>query len=100
MRGAVSFTSWWTMNKVWAPEVWEDYVWWQSQDRKTLKRINLLIKDIERNGMSTGIGKPEPLRGDLLGLWSRRIDECNRLVYRVIGSNIEIASCRYHYGES
>lgn len=87
------------MNKVWAPEAWEDYVWWQTQDRKTLKRINLLIKDIERNGLSKGIGKPEPLHGDLSGLWSRRIDECNRLVYRVVGTDVEIASYRYHYGE-
>ena len=97
MRGTVSSTSWCPMNKVWAPEAWEDYVWWQSQDRKTLKRINQLIKDIERNGLSEGVGKPEPLRGDLSGLWSRRINEKDRLVYRIDGMNLEIASCRYHY---
>lgn len=87
------------MNKVWAPEAWDDYVWWQSQDRKTLKRMNLLVKDIERNGVDDGIGKPEPLRGDLSSFWSRRIDEQNRLVYRVVGSSLEIASCKSHYGE-
>ncbi len=69
------------------------------QDRKTLKRINMLVKDIERNGVSEGIGKPEPLRGDLSGFWSRRIDERNRLVYRVVGANLEIASCKTHYGD-
>ena len=87
------------MNKVWAPEAWDDYVWWQTQDKKTLRRINALVKDIERNGADSGIGKPEPLRGDLSGFWSRRIDEQNRLVYRVVGLSIEIASCRSHYGQ-
>ena len=92
-------TDWSRMNKVWAPEAWDDYVWWQSQDRKTLKRINLLIKDIERNGVGDGTGKPEPLRGGLSDFWSRRIDKQNRLVYRVIGLNLEIASCKSHYGD-
>ena len=87
------------MNKVWAPEAWNDYVYWQSQDRKTLKRVNKLIKDIERNGAEIGIGKPERLRGELEGLWSRRIDEKNRLVYRIRENNIEIVSCRTHYGD-
>lgn len=87
------------MNKVWAPEAWTDYIWWQTQDRKTLKRINSLIKDIERNGLSDGMGKPEALRGDLSGFWSRRIDGQNRLVYRIAGVNIEIASCKSHYGD-
>lgn len=86
------------MNKVWSEEAWDDYVWWQSQDRKTLKRINALIKDIERSGPFIGIGKPEPLRGDLSGWWSRRIDGCNRIVYRVEGADLRIASCRTHYG--
>lgn len=86
------------VNKIWAPEAWNDYVWWQTQDRKTLKRINSLIKDIERGSMYEGIGKPEPLRGELSGFWSRRIDDKNRLVYRVRGGHIEIASCRSHYG--
>lgn len=87
------------MNKVWSPEAWDDYVWWQSQDRKILKRINILIKDIERNGVKTGIGKPEALRNDLSGYWSRRIDQKNRLVYRIISSDLEIVSCRTHYGD-
>ena len=87
------------MNKVWAPEAWDDYVGWQQKDKKTLKKINSLIKDIERNGQSAGEGKPEPLRGDLSGFWSRRIDEKNRLVYRISGPNIEIASCKSHYGD-
>ena len=99
MQGVALFTNWQKMNKVWAPEAWDDYVWWQSQDRKTIKRINALIKDIERNGASDGIGKPEPLHGDLSGFWYRRIDEQNRLVYRISGINIEIASCKSHYGD-
>lgn len=98
MPGAAQSTNS-SMNKVWAPEAWDDYVWWQSQDRKTLKRINALIKDIERNGLSEGIGKPEPLRGELSGFWSRRIDEKNRLVYRIVGTDLEIASCRSHYDD-
>jgi toxin YoeB len=83
---------------VWHKDAWEDYLYWQTQDKKTLNRINLLIKDILRNG-NTGIGKPEPLKGDLTGLWSRRIDEKNRLVYRIVNAAIEIAECRTHYGE-
>lgn len=84
------------MNKIWADDAWEDYLYWQTQDKKTLKRINQLIKDIDRNCYD-GIGKPEPLGENLLGFWSRRIDEKNRLVYRVSGGNIEIAQCRTHY---
>lgn len=87
------------MNKVWSPEAWNDYLWWQSQDRKTLKRINALILDIDRNGLSVGIGKPEPLRGEFSGLWSRRIDRGNRLVYRITDRSIEIVSCKTHYGD-
>ena len=68
------------MKKLWDDEAWEDYLYWQSQDRKTLKRINTLLKDIDRNG-NDGLGKPEPLRYGLDGYWSRRIDEKNRLVY-------------------
>ena len=71
------------MLKVWTDDAWEDYLYWQVQDRKTLKRINALIKDIERNGESAGIGKPEPPKGNLSGFWSRRIDQVNRIVYRV-----------------
>ncbi|WP_227063711.1 Txe/YoeB family addiction module toxin [Acinetobacter pittii] len=71
-------------------------MFWQSQDRKTLKRINLLIKDCLRSPFE-GLGKPEPLIGDLSGFWRRRIDEKNRLVYEVTDSAITILSCRYHY---
>ena len=77
---------------------WKDYLYWVEQDRKTIRRINKLIADIERNG-NDGIGKPEPLCGDLSGWWSRRIDEKNRLVYRLAGSeSVEILQCRGHYG--
>ena len=75
---------------------WEDYLYWQNQDRKTLKRINSLIKETQRSHYS-GSGKVEPLKGNLHGYWSRRIDEVNRLVYRVSGDTIEIVSCRGHY---
>lgn len=78
---------------------WRDYVYWEWQDKKTLKQINKLIEDIERNGYS-GIGKPEPLRGNLSGWWSRRIDEKNRLVYRILGNEaVEISLCRGHYSD-
>lgn len=79
------------MKKIWFDEAWEDYTYWQTQDKKTLKRINMLLKDIER-GNFDGIGKPEPLKGDLSGFWSRRIDDVNRLVYRIRGDVIEIVS--------
>ena len=85
------------MNKLWQSESWEDYLYWQRQDKKTLKRINLLIQDIDRNQYS-GIGKPEASKGDLSGWWSRRIDNTNRLVYRIRDGRIEIAQCRTHYG--
>ena len=85
------------MHKTWSEEGWNDYLYWQSQDRKTLKKINDLIKDIERNGSDKGIGKPEPLKGNLSEFWSRRIDEKNRLVYRVINNVLEIVICREHY---
>ena len=78
------------------PTSWEDYVYWQNQDKKTLKRINILIKECLRTPFE-GIGKPEPLLGDLAGFWSRRIDEKNRLVYEVTDAAITIISCRYHY---
>jgi len=78
---------------------WKDYLYWESQDKKMLKQINKLIADIERGG-HVGIAKPEPLRGDLSGWWSRRIDEKNRLVYRLIGSEaVEISQCKGHYGD-
>ena len=84
------------MKKIWDEGAWADYLYWQVQDKKTLKRINALLKDIDRNGYS-GIGKPEPLRGDMAGFWSRRIDGYNRLVYRIRDNVIEIASCKDHY---
>lgn len=84
------------MKKIWFDEAWEDYVYWQTQDKRTLKRINMLLKDIER-GNFEGIGKPEPLKGDLSGFWSRRIDDVNRLVYRQRGDVLGIVSCKGHY---
>ena len=86
------------MNKVLTKNGWEDYIYWQTQDKKTLKRINTLIEDISRNG-NEGIGKPEPLKGNLSGYWSRRIDDKNRLVYRIDDKNIYILACRYHYSD-
>ena len=84
------------MNKVWSDDAWEEYIAWQMQDKKTLKRINILLRDIERNPFE-GIGKPEPLRGELGGLWSRRIDERNRLIYCISDDSLQIFSCRGHY---
>ncbi|MGN0604528.1 MAG: Txe/YoeB family addiction module toxin [Oscillospiraceae bacterium] len=84
------------MNKVFTDEAWDDYMYWHSQDKKTLKRINALIKDIDRDPFD-GIGKPEPLKYQLQGLWSRRIDDVNRLVYKIENNEIFIISCRYHY---
>ncbi|AQM20557.1 MULTISPECIES: Txe/YoeB family addiction module toxin [Gammaproteobacteria] len=80
----------------WTDESWNDYVYWQTQDKKTLKRINKLITDVKRSPFE-GIGKPEPLKENLSGFWSRRIDDANRLVYAVDDSAITIISCRYHY---
>jgi toxin YoeB len=80
----------------WTNEAWSDYVYWQSQDKKTLKRINKLITDTKRSPFD-GIGKPEPLKENLSGFWSRRIDEGNRLVYAVDNNRLTIISCRYHY---
>ncbi len=85
-----------TRQLAWTDESWTDYVYWQSQDKKTLKRINKLINDTKRSPFG-GIGKPEPLKENLSGFWSRRIDETNRLVYAVSDSYLTIISCRYHY---
>lgn len=82
---------------VWDESAWGDYLWWQTADRLTLKRINRLIKDIARNG-NEGIGKPEALKHGLSGYWSRRITDEHRLVYKVVDGEIRIAACRYHYG--
>jgi toxin YoeB len=76
---------------------WDDYLWWQAEDRKTLKRINKLIESIDREGPGVGLGKPEPLRGDLSGFWSRRITEEHRLVYTVEAGEVLVAQCRFHY---
>jgi len=75
---------------------WEDFLYWQAHDKQILKRINTLLRDISRDSFD-GIGKPEPLKGDLSGFWSRRIDAEHRLVYRVNGNTIEILSCKGHY---
>ena len=80
----------------WTREAWKDYVYWQSQDRKTLKRINKLIVETQRAPFE-GIGKPEPLKETLSGFWSRRIDESNRLISVVDDNKLTIISCRYHY---
>ena len=85
------------MHKKLSDEAWDDYLYWQSQDKKTLKKLNDLIKSIERDGENQGIGKPEPLKGNMSGFYSRRIDEKNRLVYRVTDDVIEIVTCREHY---
>lgn len=80
----------------WASQAWQDYRYWQSRDKKTLKRINTLIKDIQRQPFE-GLGDPEPLRHQWSGYWSRRIDREHRLVYKVSDSAIVIVQCRYHY---
>jgi toxin YoeB len=82
---------------VWTEAAWSDYLHWQGQDKKTLKRINKLIVDVMRSPFE-GIGKPESLKENLSGFWSRRIDETHRLVYVVTDSDITIIACRYHYG--
>ena len=81
---------------IFSKNAWEDYISWQTEDKKTLKKINALIKDIQRTPYE-GIGKPEPLKFDLAGLWSRRIDLEHRLVYCIDGSDLLIYACRYHY---
>ncbi len=85
------------MRLLWDESAWEDYLYWQSQDKKTLRRINQLIQDAQRNPFS-GIGKPEPLKNHN-GYWSRRIDETNRLVYKQEGDSLIIAACRGHYND-
>ena len=82
---------------VWTAEGWEDYVYWQTQDRRTLKRINLLIADVLRDDPFEGIGKPEPLKHVLAGAWSRRIDETNRLVYTATDHHVTVLQARYHF---
>ncbi|MCI8391823.1 MAG: Txe/YoeB family addiction module toxin [Roseburia sp.] len=84
------------MRLLWEDRAWEDYSYWQEHDRKLLKRINMLLKDIQRNGYD-GIGKPEPLTGNLSGYWSRRIDDKNRIVYCIKNDMVFILSCKGHY---
>jgi len=84
------------MKVIWFEEAWDDYLHWQTQDKKTIKRINQLLQDTKRNNFS-GIGKPEPLKGEFSGFWSRRIDEVNRFVYRIKDGYLEVLSCRGHY---
>lgn len=81
---------------VWHPEAWEDYLFWQQNDKKTLKRINMLIKDVLRSPFE-GLGKPEKLKGNYATYWSRRIDAKNRLVYRIVDEDCQILECRNHY---
>lgn len=84
------------MKIVFTENAWKDYVYWQTEDRKTLKRINKLIEDIKRNGNS-GIGKPEGLKNNLSGYWSRRINDSDRLIYKLDEDVVYILACRYHY---
>ncbi len=86
------------MKLLWEDRAWEEYLYWQTQDKKTLKRVNALIKDIQRNSFE-GIGKPEPLKEQLSGWWSRRIDETNRIMYCEKDDAIIIASCKGHYDD-
>jgi len=79
-------------------DAFAEYIYWQTQDKKTLKRINTLLKDMSRSPFD-GIGKPEPLKGELSGLWSRRIDDTNRILYRVTDDYIEIIQCKGHYND-
>lgn len=87
------------MNKAFTDISWEDYLYWQTENRKTLRKINTLLKDIERNG-NEGIGKPEPLTLDLSGFWSRRINQKDRLIYALEMDQIIIIACRYHYDDT
>ena len=86
------------MRKLWTDRAWDEYLTWQEQDKRTLRKLNKLIKDIERSPYD-GIGKPEPLKHSLSGWWSRQIDESNRIVYRVKDDNLEISQCKGHYDD-
>jgi toxin YoeB len=85
-----------TRRLTFTPDAWDDYLYWQAQDKKTLKRINVVLRDILREPF-TGIGKPEPLRENLTGYWSRRINHTHRLVYAIEDQAITVLACRYHY---
>ncbi len=84
------------MNLKFHPAAWEDYLYWQTQDKKTLRKLNSLLRDIQRSPYE-GIGKPEPLKGNLSGWWSRRIDDENRIVYKQVDEDVVIAACKNHY---
>ena len=86
------------MTKAWTDDAWDDFLYWTEQDKKTLRQIKKLLKDIDRNGYNC-IGKPEPLSGNLSGFWSVRIDEKNRIVFRIENGSLEIAECGSHYGD-
>lgn len=86
------------MKLLWDESAWEEYLYWQAQDKKTLKRINMLLKDIQRSSFE-GIGEPEPLKNNLSGWWSRRIDSANRIVYKERDGAIIIAQCKGHYDD-
>ena len=86
------------MRLLWEDRAWDEYLYWQTKDNKTVKRIKALIKDIQRSTFE-GIGKPEPLKGNLSGWWSRRIDEVNRIVYFEKDDVIYIVSCKGHYSD-
>lgn len=87
------------MEKIWSDDAWADYLYWQQTDKKILKKINELVKDIERNGCMEGIGHPEALSGNLAGEYSRHIDHGNRIVYHVEDGRLYIAHCRGHYSD-
>jgi toxin YoeB len=84
------------MNILFTDDAWEDYLYWQQTDKKTLRKINQLLKDIQRTPFS-GIGKPEPLKHQLQGCWSRRIDSEHRLVYEITDEALKVIGCRFHY---
>ncbi len=84
------------MKKLWQDEAWEEYIEWQNQDKRALKKINKLLNDIDRNGYQC-TGRPEPLSGNLAGYWSVKIDEKNRIVFRISGEYLEIIQCGTHY---
>ncbi|MEJ7744677.1 MAG: Txe/YoeB family addiction module toxin [Nocardioidaceae bacterium] len=86
------------MRLIWDEHAREDYLWWQAQDRKVLRRVNSLLHDIHRNG-NAGLGKPEALKHGFSGYWFRRITDEHRLIYKIQGDDIRIAACRYHYGK-
>ena len=86
------------MNKVFTTNGWKDYIHWQTEDRKILRKINTLLEYISRNG-NEGIGKPEALSGNLSGYWSRRINDKDRLIYKIDDTNIYILACKYHYSD-